>query len=399
MNIGVIQETREGENRVALVPRDVKELKEGLKKEGLKTEGLKTEGLKKEGIGVMIERGAGEKAGYMDEDYELNGGVVLGNSQEVFEKCECIVHVNPFSKRERGLMREGQVVISFLDGLTDVESVKELKEGGVTSLGMELIPRTTRAQGMDALSSMANIAGYKSVLMGAYHFSKIVPMMTTAAGTMSAARFLILGVGVAGLQAIATAKRLGGIVYAYDVRRGVKEQVESLGGNFVDMEIEEGEGGAVEGEGGYARGMDELFYQKQRELMVQVLKKSDIVITTALIPGKKSPILITQKMVQSMKNSSIIIDLAAERGGNCEITKYGKTIRECNITIIGPKDLSSTVPFHSSQMYSKNISNLLKLIVKNQQFHFQDPIIQEIMITQNKKIIHQKILKIANSSS
>ncbi|HSG06505.1 MAG TPA: NAD(P) transhydrogenase subunit alpha, partial [Nitrospiria bacterium] len=267
---------------------------------------------------------------------------------------------------------------------------KELAQKGVASFSMELVPRITRAQVMDALSSMATVAGYKAVLMAAEALPRMFPMLMTAAGTVSPARVFIMGVGVAGLQAIATAHRLGAVVQAYDIRPAVKDQVLSVGGKFVELPLETGE---AEAKGGYAKAMDENFYKKQRELMTKVVADSDIVITTAAVPGKKAPVLVTADMVKGMAPGSVIIDLAAERGGNCELTEAGKTVEKHGVTIMGPENVPSTVPYHASQMYSKNITNLLLHLVKEGKFEFnmEDEITRETLLTRGGEVVHPQV--------
>ena len=259
------------------------------------------------------------------------------------------------------LLRDGQIVIGFGEPLTAAEEMAELARAGVSFFAMELMPRITRAQSMDALSSMATISGYRAVLLGAEALPKIFPMLMTAAGTITAARVLILGAGVAGLQAIATARRLGAVVSAYDVRSAVKEQIESLGAKFVVLDLETG---ASEGQGGYAKAMDEEFYRRQRAALQEVIREQDVVITTAAVPGKKAPILVTAEMASAMASGSVIVDIAAERGGNCELTRPGETVMHQGISILGPLNLPSTAPYHASQMYGSNIAAFLKLMVQ-----------------------------------
>ncbi|MDH4127717.1 MAG: Re/Si-specific NAD(P)(+) transhydrogenase subunit alpha [Spirochaetota bacterium] len=376
MIIGVPKETLTGENRVALIPIRITEVA-------------------KLGFEVHIETGAGLRAGFPDDDYREKGAKIIDKREDVYKSADVILQVmgpgaNPNANNDYKLMKEGQIIIGFLEPLLAKESAMELAKKKVTSFAVELVPRITRAQSMDALSSMANIAGYKSVLIAANTLPKILPMMTTAGGTMTAAKTLIIGVGVAGLQAIATAKRLGSIVQAYDVRPAVKEQVQSLGAKFVELEIEASN---AEDKGGYAKEMGEEFYKKQRELMSRVIAESDVVITTAAIPGKKSPILVTEEMVKGMKPGSVIVDMAAERGGNCELTKYGETIIKYDVTILGPVNIPSTVPYHASQMYSKNLTNFLQIMVKDKkiELNLQDEIIRDSMVTRNGEIVNPRV--------
>jgi NAD(P) transhydrogenase subunit alpha len=265
-----------------------------------------------------------------------------------------------------------------------------LAHAGVSFLSMELMPRITRAQSMDALSSMATIAGYRAVLMAAMSLPKIFPMLMTAAGTVTAARAFILGAGVAGLQAIATARRLGAVVSAYDVRSAVKEQIESLGGKFVVLNIE---AAAAEGTGGYAKAMGEDFYKRQRELLTEVLREQDVVITTAAVPGKKAPILVTKEMASAMAPGSVIVDIAAERGGNCELTRPGETVVHQGITILGPLNVPSTIPYHASQMYASNVVSFLKLMVQKGEFKLnrEDEIIRETLVTYGNEVVHARV--------
>ena len=318
------------------------------------------------GAEVVVEAGAGIEAGIPDEQYSKAGARVCESRDEVFRESELLVLVRAAAANpEHGSadierLREGQFLIAQCDPLTDPAGMSAVAERKAAVFALELVPRITRAQSIDVLSSMATIAGYKAVLLAASELPQMFPMLMTAAGTLKPARVFIVGAGVAGLQAIATARRLGAVVNAYDVRPAVKEQVESLGARFVEMELD-----TAEGEGGYAREMNEEFYRKQRELMLQVVAESDVVITTAAIPGKKAPILVTEEMVRAMPPGAVIVDLAAERGGNCELTKSGETCREHGVTILGPENLPSTVPNHASQMYSNNVVSLLKLLIKD----------------------------------
>lgn len=347
MIIGVAKETYPGERRVALIPASAGPLV-------------------KAGMEVCIEAGAGLESGFTDDEYKERGCNVVASRSEVFSQADVLLQVRTFGSNpdqgatELEMVKPGQVVIGFVDPLNAPERSKQLAEKNISLFSMEMMPRITRAQSMDALSSMATVAGYKAVLMAAVSLPRMFPMSMTAAGTIAPARVFVIGAGVAGLQAIATAKRLGAVVKAYDVRPAVKEQIESLGGKFVEMELETS---ASEDKGGYAKAQDEEFYRKQRELMASVVKDSDVVITTAAIPGKKSPVLVTGEMVATMPPGSVIIDLAAERGGNCELTKADETVVEHNVTIMGPTNLPTDTPYHASQMYAKNITTFLMHLV------------------------------------
>ncbi len=376
MIAGVVKETFPGENRVSLVPANIA-------------------AVKKAGLDVIMEPGAGIAAGYPDNAYEEKGAKIVTERTNVFATADVMLYVralgaNPAAgKADLDLLKRDQVIIGMMEPLSEPDSLKLLAERGVTAFAMELMPRITRAQSMDTLSSMATIAGYKAVLLAAEALPRMFPMMMTAAGTIAPAHVFVVGAGVAGLQAIASSKRLGAVVRAYDVRPAVKEQVESLGAKFVEMELETKE---AETTGGYAKEMGEDFLRKQREMMTRVVADSDVVITTAAVPGKKAPVLITAEMVKGMKPGSVIIDLAAERGGNCELTKAGETVAESGVSISGPTNLPASVPYHASQMYSKNITNFLALLVKDgvMQLDSDDEIIQATMITRNGKVLLQK---------
>ena len=375
--IGVPKESYPGENRVALTPETAASF-------------IKAD------MEVLMEEGAGERAGYPDKRYLDKGVKIVQDRAELFKAASVILQVrtlgaNPEAGREDlERMQPGQVVIGLSEPLTSMEETGLLAEAGVSHLSMELMPRITRAQNMDSLSSMATIAGYKAVLLATEALPRMFPMLMTAAGTLAPARVFVIGAGVAGLQAIATAKRLGAVVHAYDVRPAVKEQVESLGARFVELEID---GGDSEDKGGYAKAMDEEFYRKQREMMARVLAESDVVITTAAVPGKKAPILITREMVHEMAPGSVVVDIAAERGGNCELTRPGETVKEEGVTVLGPLNLPASVPYHASQMYAKNIANLLQLLDKNsgQEFDMTDEVIRETLVTRDGKIVHARI--------
>ncbi len=377
MIVGVPKETFPNERRVALIPAHIALLQ-------------------KLGCEVVVESGAGASAGFPDAEYQDKGATVVKKREDVFAKAEVVLQVRGYGANpEKGksdvkLLRSGQLVVGFMEPLLARGEMQALAKTGATIMAMELIPRITRAQSMDALSSMANLAGYKAVILAADHLPKIFPMMMTAAGTIVAAKVFVVGAGVAGLQAIATARRLGAVVQAYDIRPAVKEQVQSLGAKFVELELEVAE---AEDKGGYAKAMDEEFYRKQREMMTRVVAESDVVITTAAVPGKKAPILITEEMVKGMPSRSVIVDLAAERGGNCELTKPGQVIEKHGVTIIGITNLPSEVPYNASQMYSRNLANLLALIIKEgkMELNMEDEIIRETIVAKDGEIIHPRV--------
>ncbi len=377
MIVGVPKESFPGERRVALVP-------------------LVLPNLAKAGIEVVIEQGAGVEAGYPDALYVEKGAKVLPDRAAVFATADIIVQVLCYGSNDRTgradipLLRRNQILIGFLRPLGSKEVVQEIAATGVTSFSVEQMPRTTRAQAMDALSSMATICGYKAVIIGADTLPRIYPMLTTAAGTIPPARVLSIGCGVAGLQAIATARRLGAVVSAYDLRPAAKEQVQSLGGRFVELPIEAKD---AQDARGYATAQDETFYARQRELLGRVVAESDVVVTAAVVPGKKSPVLVTAQMVQGMAPGSVIVDLAAERGGNCELTRSGETISIHGVTIIGRINLASTVPFHASQMYARNLTAFLLHLVKKGQvdLNLQDEIIRETLLTRGGEIVNARV--------
>jgi H+-translocating NAD(P) transhydrogenase subunit alpha len=384
LTIGVPRETFPGERRVALTPRA-------------------TETLGKLGAGVIIEESAGLDAGFPDQLY-IGRSARVGARAEVFQQADIIVQVrslgaNPVEGRaDLTLMRDGQIVVGFGEPLTAVEEAAALARAGVSFFAMELMPRITRAQSMDALSSMATIAGYRGVLLAAEALPKIFPMLMTAAGTITAARVLVLGAGVAGLQAIATARRLGAVVSAYDVRSAVKEQIESLGAKFVVLNVETS---AAEGQGGYAKAMDEDFYRRQRAALQEVIREQDVVITTAAVPGKKAPILVTAEMASAMTAGSVIVDIVAERGGNCELTRPGETVVHQGISILGPLNMASAVPFHASQMYASNIASFLKLMVKNGELtvNRDDEIIRETLVTHRHEVVNARVSELLGVAS
>ena len=377
MIIGVPKEIYPGERRVALVPAVLPTLT-------------------KAGFEVHVQAGAGIEAGYPDSQYSDKGAKIVADRQAVFSAADIIVQVlcygsNDITGREDvPLFRRDQILVGFLRPFGAAEVVQEIAHSGVTSFSVELMPRTTRAQSMDALSSMGTICGYKAVLMAATSHLRIFPMMTTAAGTITPARVFVIGAGVAGLQAIATARRLGAVISAYDLRPAAKEQVQSLGGRFVELPIEAKDAQDAQG---YARAQGEDFYRRQRELLGQVVKESDVVIAAAVIPGKKSPILVTEDMVKGMAPGSVILDLAAERGGNCDITERGKTVVKHGVTIIGAINLATGVPYHASQMYAKNITAFLTHLIKDQKLNLnlEDEIVRETLVTRGGEVVNPRV--------
>lgn len=385
IRVGVPKESFPGERRVALTPDTLPSLI-------------------KNGMSILVQSGAGSEAGFSDEQYREKGADIVENRRSLFEKADIVLHVrglgaNPVAGRDDlSLYRAGQTVIAQFEPLAEPDAVKELAARKVTALSLELMPRITRAQSMDVLSSMATIAGYKAVILAAEALPRIFPMLMTAAGTISPAHVFVIGAGVAGLQAIATSRRLGAIVKGYDIRPAVKEQVESLGAKFVELPLE---AVGAEDKGGYAKAMGEEFYRKQRELMAKVIAESNVVISTALVPGKRSPILITAEMAKGMAPGSVIVDLAAEKGGNCELTKPGETLVVNGITIIGPVNIASTIPFHASQMFGKNIATFLSHLVKKGKMtlDMNDEITRETMLTRDGEIVHSQIRQLLNTPS
>jgi NAD(P) transhydrogenase subunit alpha len=352
--------------------------------------------LNKTGVELIMEPGAGVPAGFPDSEYVEKGVRVASAREEVFQNAEVILQVrslgaNPETgAKDLAMLRQGQTAIGFGEPLTSPEAARQLAGRGVTFLAMELMPRITRAQSMDALSSMATIAGYKAALMAADGLPRMFPMLMTAAGTVAPARVLVIGAGVAGLQAIATARRLGAVVSGYDIRAAVKEQIESLGARFVVLEVE---GDGAEDKGGYAKAMGEEFYRRQRELLGGVLAEQNVVITTAAVPGRKAPILITREMAARMAPGSLIVDIAAERGGNCELTRAGQTVETGGVRILGPVNLPSTIPYHASQMYAKNIATFLKYLVKDGKLALnrEDEIVRETLVTHAGEVVHPRV--------
>jgi NAD(P) transhydrogenase subunit alpha len=373
--IGVLRESFPGERRVAVVP-------------------LSVPVLVKAGAEVIFERGAGVAAGFPDAEYEQKAARPASRD-EVFANAGVLLQVrtagaNGDAAGEARRLRSGQAIVGFGEPLSVPEAYRDLASAGVAAFSMELMPRITRAQSMDSLSSMATIAGYKAVLLAADALPRMFPMLMTAAGTITPARVLVIGAGVAGLQAIATARRLGAVVSGYDIRPTVKEQIESLGARFVTLAIETG---TAQDQGGYAKAMGEEFYRRQRELMGDVIANHDVVITTAAVPGRKAPILVTKEMVMRMPPGSVIVDIAAERGGNCELTRPGETAVEYGVSILGPLNLPSTIPYHASQMYSRNIAAFFAhLVTKGElKIDLSDEITRETLVTYQGEIVHRSV--------
>ena len=385
MIIGVPKETYPGEQRVALIPATLPSLK-------------------KEGMDVQIETGAGAASGYPDDAYAEKGGTIVSSRAQLFEAAQIITQVRLLGANpEQGqsdlpLMQPDQIIVGMADALANPDSIKKLTTRRVRAFAMELMPRITRAQSMDVLSSMGTVSGYKAVLMAADALPKMFPMLMTAAGTVTPAKVFVIGAGVAGLQAVSMARRLGAAVEAYDVRPSVKEQVLSLGAKFVDLPLDTQD---AEDKGGYAKAQDESFYRRQRELLTKVIASSDVVITTATVPGKKAPVLITADMVAGMSPGSVIIDLAAERGGNCELTQAKQTVVAHGVSIIGTENLPSLVPYHASQMYSKNIATFLLHLVKKGELTInrEDEITSGTLLTCDGDVVHPQIREILDPSA
>jgi NAD(P) transhydrogenase subunit alpha len=375
--IGVPKEIYPGERRVALVPSVLPTLI-------------------KAGFEVHVQSGAGTEAGYPDSQYSDKGAKIIADRAGVFSAADIIVQVLCYGsnditgKQDVPLFRRDQILIGFLRPFGERDVAEDIAQAGVTSFSVELMPRTTRAQSMDALSSMGTICGYKAVLLAADSHLRVFPMLTTAAGTITPARVFVIGAGVAGLQAIATARRLGAVISAYDLRPAAKEQVQSLGGRFVELPIEAKD---AQDARGYATAQGEEFYRRQRELLGQVVKESDVVITAAVIPGKKSPVLVTEDMVKGMAPGSVILDLAAERGGNCELTERGQTVVKHGVKIIGAINLATGIPYHASQMYAKNMTAFLTHVIKDQKLNLnlQDEIVRETLVTRGGEIVNARV--------
>jgi NAD(P) transhydrogenase subunit alpha len=370
MKIAIAREIEVGERRVAVIPDIVARLV-------------------KQGLEIWVETGAGEGSFFSNSTYEAAGAKIIYDTDELWREADVLLKVGVPKEHEINQMREGSVLISFLNPLGQPEVVQQLANRKITAFGMELIPRTSRAQSMDALSSQAGVAGYKAVLIGAAALPKFFPMLTTAAGTIKPAKVLVIGAGVAGLQAIATARRLGAVVEAFDIRPAVKEEVQSLGAKFVEVKLEE----ETVATGGYAKEISEASKQRTQEVIAEHVKSADVVITTAQVPGKKAPLLVTEDMVAQMTPGSVIVDLAAEQGGNCAGTEPGKDVVRNGVTIIGPINLPSSMPVHASQMYAKNISTLLQYLVKNGelQLNFEDDIVDSTCVAHAGEIRNQRV--------
>ncbi|MEX2425942.1 MAG: Re/Si-specific NAD(P)(+) transhydrogenase subunit alpha [Thermomicrobiaceae bacterium] len=372
LTVGVPRETRSGETRVSLTPDVVRQLS-------------------RKPFEVIVERGAGEQAGFTDDAFEAAGARLVGSAKDVYSSARVILKIQRPTDEETALLSEGQVLVALLQPLTNQDSVVKLSEQKVTALSMESIPRITRAQSMDVLSSMSTCGGYMAVLLAATHLPKFFPLLMTAAGTIPPAKVLVLGAGVAGLQAIATARRLGAQVEAFDTRPVVKEQVESLGAKFIDIELEED----TEAEGGYAKELAEDHIKKEQEAIHAHAQKSDVVITTALVPGRRAPILIREETVKEMAPGSVILDMAGEMGGNCEVTTPGETTVVHGVTIMSPFDLPTTMPFHASQMFAKNTATLLEHLAPDGQleFNMEDEITRGVVLTRDGEVLHGPTLE------
>jgi NAD(P) transhydrogenase subunit alpha len=366
IKIGVPKEVREGEQRVALVPDIVNRLA-------------------KQDIQVSLETGAGALAGYTDDYYE--NAEIAASSADILGKSEICLTVNPATNEQIEQLKEGSILIGYLNPHSDLERFNKLKAKKISAFSMELIPRISRAQAMDALSSQASIAGYKAVLLASNLLGKFFPMLTTAAGTIRPSKVLVIGAGVAGLQAIATARRLGAIVEGYDVRAAVKEQVESLGAKFVDIEIK------AEGDGGYARELTDEERQQQQAILAKHVAAADVVVSTAAIPGRPSPLIINTQMVEGMRGGSVIVDLAAEGGGNCELTKIDETVLHNGVKIYGPANVPSMLGNHASELYAKNLLNFLELLIQDGAINIdlEDEILSASLITHGGEIHHPGI--------
>jgi H+-translocating NAD(P) transhydrogenase subunit alpha len=377
MRVGVSKESREGERRVALIPDVVGSLTE-------------------EDLEVAVESGAGEAAGHPDAEYS-DAGAAVGSGDDAWG-ADVVAKVALPTLEEIGRLRSGQVLIGHLAPLTSGETTKALADAGVTSFAMESIPRITRAQAMDALSSQANVAGYAATLLAATEVGRFFPMMTTAAGTVAPARVMVLGAGVAGLQAIATAKRLGAVVTGFDIRRAAWEQIASLGGRPLELDFIPD----AEAEGGYARPLTDEENEKVREALADAAAKQDVIITTALVPGRRAPVLITAEAVRNMQPGSVIIDLAGESGGNCELSQAGKTVVENGVKIIAPLNLPSEMAKHASQLYAKNVESLLKLLVNEEgqlSVDFDDEIVAGACLTHEGEIKNERAREAAGATA
>jgi len=376
MIVGVPMETYPGERRVAMVPSVIPLLL-------------------KAGCEVLVQRGAGIAAGYEDDAYVTRGAKLAESRAEVFATADIIIQVLCHGANDKSgeadlpLIRRGQVLVGFLRPLGSPRTVAEIAATGATAFAVELMPRITRSQSMDALSAMATVCGYKAVITAADLLPRFFPMLTTAAGTITPARVLVLGAGVAGLQAIATSRRLGAVVSAYDVRPAFKEQIVSVGGRFIELPLETTQ---AEDSRGYAQAQGESFYRRQREVLAKVIAESDVVITTAVVPGQKAPTLVTGEMVATMARGSVIIDLAAERGGNCELTRPNETIVAHGVTIVGTFNFATTVPYHASQMYARNLATFIPHLLKDGKLvlDLEDEITRETLVTRDGDIVNPR---------
>ncbi len=375
--LGVLREADPDERRVALVPAAVP-------------------ALKKAGAEVLIQTRAGQVAGFTDDQYAAKGATLVADRAEIFARATIILQVRSlgacleFADPDLAMLRKDQVLIAGCEPLWSPEAIGKAAATGATVFALELVPRITRAQSMDILSSMATIAGYRAVLLAATESPRMFPMMMTAAGTLKPARVLVIGAGVAGLQAIASAKRMGAVVFGYDIRPAVKEQVESLGGKFVVLDVKADN---AESAGGYAKQMSDEFYRQQREALKKVIADCDVVITTAAIPGRKAPVLVTREMVEAMAPGSVVVDIAAERGGNCEVTVAGETVELNGVRVLGPVNLASSIPVHASEMFSKNITTFLMPMIKSGSVKIDttDEIIRETLVTQNGEVVNDRV--------
>ena len=371
MKVLVVRETMPGERRVAATPETVAKMVAA-------------------GLEVTVEAGAGEEASFPDAAFEAAGAKVVREHAKALAAADIVLRVQPPADGDVKAMRKGALSIGFLQPATSAAAVKALAKHGVTAFSLEMVPRISRAQSMDALSSQASLAGYKAVLMAAVRLGKYFPMLMSAAGTIAPARVLVLGAGVAGLQAIATARRLGAVVEAYDVRPAVRDEVKSLGATFLELNLE-----AQEGQGGYAREQSDEFLAKQRELLTERVAAADVVITTAAVPGRKAPVLVTAEMVKGMRPGSVIVDLAADGGGNVELTKAGEVVEVGGVTIDGTRNVPSTIPVHASQLYARNVANLLLLMVKDGQLNLdlEDDVIKGAVVTHGGEVVNENARK------
>ena len=380
--LGVLREADPDERRVALVPTAIP-------------------GLKKAGVEVLVQTDAGQAAGFTNTQYAAAGATLVDDRAEVFSRASVILQVrslgacSEYANAEIALLQKDQVLIAGCEPLWCPEIIAKAAATGATIFALELVPRITRAQSMDILSSMATVAGYRAVLLAAVESPRMFPMMMTAAGTLKPARVLVIGAGVAGLQAIASAKRMGAVVFGYDIRPAVKEQVESLGGKFVVLDVKADN---AEAAGGYAKQMSDEFYRQQREALKKVIAGCDVVITTAAIPGKKAPVLVTREMVEAMAPGSVVVDIAAERGGNCEVTVAGETIDLNGVKVFGPVNLASAIPVHASEMFSKNITTFLMPIIKSGsvKIDIDDEIIRDTLVARNGEVVHNRVRELLN---